>query len=733
VNPAERLIQLTIDGQAISVPSGTTLYDAAQSLGIKIPALCHAPGVEPVAVCRVCVVDVQVGGQWARVLPAACFRQAEPGMVVSTASDRALRSRRMLVELLLADHPIPCEKHKESGDCELELLGEQFGVDTIRFARRPVTNGKDHSHLNIAVDHNACIMCDRCIRACTDVRHNDVIGRKGKGYFAAISFDNDLSMGESSCVSCGECLISCPTGALTNKGFPHARLDRGDAVSAERLVQLPIFEGISAPFLARNQGAVVQREFKRGELICREGDYGSTAFYIMKGTVEVFISTPMAHTKSQSSGAGGLTRFLKALTNLASSRDDPRDQPPRRFIPIDAPVDLAYDNPVAALEEGDLFGEMTCMSFYPRSATVRAAEDCTVLEMLSPILAILQKNKRFKAQMAKTYRQRALDNHLRSVPIFAQLTDDFLNHLRDRVELLRFEPGQVIFRQGEPADSFYLIRTGFVKVTQQFPGDEMVLAYLPRGSYFGEIGLLAPGGVRIATCTALDHVELVRIKAEEFTLMLERFPDIRRAVTEVARGREEANQRQLNVLRSVPLDAFLAQGLMEAQNLLLIDLEKCTRCDACVRACADAHGGVTRLVREGLRFDKYLVATSCRQCRDPLCMIGCRVGSIRRKESLEIVIEDWCIGCGLCAKNCPYGNINMHPFQVTVEDPEQPGRMKAVVKQKATACDLSTHLEEPACVYACPHEAAIRVDPGRFFAEQLAAAPISVPEGIRHP
>lgn len=729
MTPTEQLIQLTIDGQSISVPSGTTLYDAAQSLGIQIPALCHAPGVEPVAVCRVCVVDVQ----GARVLPAACFRQAEHGMVVSTASDRVLRSRRMLVELLLADHPIPCVKHKESNDCELELLGERLGVGPPRFARRPIRNGKDNSSLNIAVDHNACIMCDRCIRACTDIRHNDVIGRKGKGYFAGISFDNDLPMGESSCVSCGECLISCPTGALTNKGFTEARLDRGEVVSPESLVQLPIFEGISAPFLGRNQGAVVKREFKRGEIICREGDYGSTAFYILKGKVEVSISTPMAHAKSHVGGTRGLTKFITKLTSLVGSQDDPRDTAPRHWIPIDASVDVPYDNPVAELREGDLFGEMTCMSFYPRSATVRAAEDCIVLEMLRPILAILQKNKRFKAQMDKTYRLRALDTHLRSVPIFAELTDEFLNHLRDRVELLRFEPGQVIFRQGDPADSFYLIRIGFVKVTQQFPGGEMVLAYLPRGSYFGEIGLLTPEGVRIATCTALDHVELVRIRAAEFVLMLEQFPDIRRAISEVASDRRQQNRRQLNVLRSVPLDDFLDQGLMEAQSLLLIDLEKCTRCDACVRACAEAHDGVTRLVREGLRYDKYLVATSCRQCRDPLCMVGCPVGSIRRKESLEIVIEDWCIGCGLCAKNCPYGNINMHPFQVVAEDPEQTGRMKAVVKQKATACDLSVQLKEPACVYACPHEAAIRVDPRQFFAERLAPAPISVPEGIGRP
>ncbi len=155
---------------------------------------------------------------------------------------------------------------------------------------------------------------------------------------------------------------------------------------------------------------------------------------------------------------------------------------------------------------------------------------------------------------------------------------------------------------------------------------------------------------------------------------------------------------------------------MEAQNLLLIDLERCTRCDECVRACADAHEGVTRLIRDGLRFDKFLVATSCRSCRDPLCMVGCPVGSIRRHpDSLEIIIEDWCIGCGLCATQCPYGNINMHPFMVDGEDPERPGKRKAVLREKATTCDLSRQYHEPACVYACPHDALKRVEPAKFF------------------
>src|SRR5262249_39188296 len=145
--------------------------------------------------------------------------------------------------------------------------------------------------------------------------------------------------------------------------------------------------------------------------------------------------------------------------------------------------------------------------------------------------------------------------------------------LLEHVELVCYEPGQVICRQGEPADSFYLVRIGFVKVTQTFPGGEMVLAYLARGNYFGEIGLLGRG-VRTATCSALDHVELVRIRAEDFEAMLERFPDIRRKLSALADERVAENEKRHTTISTAPLGDFLTEGLMEAQSLLLIDLER---------------------------------------------------------------------------------------------------------------------------------------------------------------
>ena len=209
---------------------------------------------------------------------------------------------------------------------------------------------------------------------------------------------------------------------------------------------------------------------------------------------------------------------------------------------------------------------------------------------------------------------------------------------------------------------------------------------------------------------------------------MDQFPETRSRLEAISAERLRENQARFQRVSNVPVDEFLRQGLMEAQNLLVLDLDRCTRCDQCVTACADAHGGVTRLIRDGLRLDRYLIATSCRHCRDPLCMVGCPVGAIRRQNSLEVIIEDWCIGCGLCADNCPYGNINLQEF--TVDGPvseelvalgagQERAKKKAQVVRKATSCNLCNDYPEPSCVYACPHDAAHRVTAAEFFSEMI--------------
>ena len=754
---ANQSATLTIDGKKVEVPRlsltpdpvgrpvtrPTTIYDAALKLDARIPILCHREYMTPVAVCRVC--SVQVGFENGYVEPRlspACYRPVEDKMVISThrTSARVNASVRVLTELLMADHPSPCRKQRETGDCELEAMARQFGVPAPRFPRRPERRAPDDTSLVIAVDHNACILCDRCARGCNEIRHNEVIGRRGKGYAAGIAFDLDTPMGDSTCVACGECMVSCPTGALTFRASVEQSLaaktpGRKAEVTAEELAGYPLFEGVAQPFLHWNRGAVVRRFFKQGEVICREGEFGSTAFYIEDGEVEVSIQAPLRHVKGLKDprkdkvnwGPLGLVRrFACAL--VSRDEDVREEESATRYIPVDAPVALRYDSPdrrpVATLRPGDLFGEMTCMNFYPRSATVRAATDCTVLELLRNVLYILQRNKKSRAVLEEGYRRRAIDTHLRTVPIFAELLSEgeeferFVEFLRPRVELLRVNPGDIIFRQGEPADHFYLVRMGLVKVSQSRPGGEQVLTYVGPGGYFGEIGLmghvaevgaLAPEGRRVATCSALDHVDVVRVRGDDFRRVLEQFPAVRERLAKVAAEHLRENEQTRRQVETVPLGDFLKQGLMNAQSLLVLDLERCTRCDECTKACSDSHDGVTRLIREGLRFDKYLVASSCRSCLDPYCMVGCPVGSIRRRNSREIIIEDWCIGCGKCAENCPYGNINMHGFPEKRPDPEHPGRQVAVIQQKATTCDLCIGLDgQPSCVYACPHDAAFR-------------------------
>lgn len=752
-------IKLTIDGQEIAVPATktaydpqykknveipTTIYDAAAALAEKtgqrnpIPILCHREHVNPVAVCRLCVVEDRPGAK----LTAACHRAVENGMAVKTAetSERVRTSIKVLTELLLTDQPADAAQKTGSNTNELLQIANRYQVTSSRFPKPHKDRGRDDSSLVIAVDHNACILCDRCIRGCNEIRNNQVLGRAGKGYLAHIAFDLNTPMGDSSCVACGECMISCPTGALTFRAPVQADPWKGvvpppQPVGPKDLEKHPLFDGVAPAFLQWNAGSVVRRHFKKGDIICREGQFGSTAFYIEKGTVEIFINSPIKHVKSNKghgskTGWGPFGLIQKFTSSLVGRASDPRDEEStRRSIPIDAPVALDTERPQATLQAGDLFGEMTCMSHYPRSATVRAAEDVVVLELLRNVLYILQRNKKSRAVLDAKYRERAVANHLRGVRVFADLLkepaefDRFVDFLRQRVSLERLTPGQVIFHQGDPADDFYLVRIGFVKVTQNRPGGEHVLNYVGPGGYFGEIGLMGnlpevqavlgdlPGGVRTATCSALDHVDLVRIKGSDFTTVLEQFPLVRAQLVRVAVQNLQANAEALRQAKTVPLGDFLSQGLMNAQSLLVLDLQKCTRCDECTKACADAHDGVTRLIREGLRFDKFLVASSCRSCLDPYCMVGCPVGSIRRRNSREIIIEDWCIGCGKCAENCPYGNINMHPFPTgeSAVDPET-GVTKAVVQQKATSCDLCADFDgTPSCVYACPHDAAHRM------------------------
>ncbi|WP_088280045.1 formate dehydrogenase subunit alpha [Ideonella sp. A 288] len=212
-------IDFTLDGQPVRAQSGETILQAARRHGVDIPHLCYSDGLRPDGNCRACVVEV--AGE--RTLAPSCCRTPTAGMAVQARSERALKSQKMVVELLLADMPASGQQWVD-GDAsrphgELSDWAARLGVTprpelTMRARRQPAP---DISHPAMAVNLDACIQCTRCVRACRELQVNDVIGMAGRGSHARIVFDLGDTMGASSCVACGECVQACPTGALSTK------------------------------------------------------------------------------------------------------------------------------------------------------------------------------------------------------------------------------------------------------------------------------------------------------------------------------------------------------------------------------------------------------------------------------------------------------------------------------------------------------------------------------------
>ncbi|MFL5067090.1 MAG: molybdopterin-dependent oxidoreductase, partial [Xanthobacteraceae bacterium] len=203
------MIKFTLDGQEVEAPEGETIFRTARRYGIKLPHLCHLPkpGYRPDGNCRVCMVEIE--GE--RVLAASCIRTPTPGMKVKTQTDRAKTARRMVVELLLTDQPALDVAHDP--ESEFWKTAARQKVETSRFPPRGAPP-PDRSHPAMAVNLDACIQCNLCVRACREVQVNDVIGMAGRGFTEKIVFDFDDPMGASTCVACGECVQACPTGAL---------------------------------------------------------------------------------------------------------------------------------------------------------------------------------------------------------------------------------------------------------------------------------------------------------------------------------------------------------------------------------------------------------------------------------------------------------------------------------------------------------------------------------------
>ncbi|HVX14185.1 MAG TPA: cyclic nucleotide-binding domain-containing protein [Pirellulales bacterium] len=568
---------------------------------------------------------------------------------------------------------------------------------------------------------------------------------------------------------------------------PEASLDvrPGDeTLTPAELKSVSLFADLKrAPSFEKFPGALVLRRYARGDAIVRQGEAGWTAFYILTSEdlvtlrrvqlaqVQAELSASEASRRQElAARQAALEHELAHLSTRTAVPADERAKEPavtarldvelssrtkmpgvlsrlfgrgrgrteadRRpdYVPNDGATDIALSTRQAPMYEGDLFGEMSCLNRVPRSATVIADRDCYLLEMLRNILDQVRRDPGFKEKSDCVYRRRALGPQLRRFSIFAQLTEQQFDGLRQQVELATFPAGGVIFNEGDASDAFYVIRSGMVKIVKNLPTPR-TLTYLGRGDFFGEAGALL-GQPRSATAIASGHpqateglgsdVELVRIGRDYFLDLCRSSSELQALFAAQRKRYEERERQQTEAPAWDPQQPVLLHpqfeelGLLQGQKLMLVDLDRCTRCGDCMQACVNTHqDGVSRLYLDGPRFGKYLVPNACRKCLDPVCMIGCPVGSIVRGEAGEIVIKDWCIGCGLCADQCPYGSIHMHPLAGLNLATDRPSHTPASadarekeVSERAVVCDLCAGLDGmgPACVYHCPHDAAIRID-----------------------
>src|SRR5215510_12137647 len=212
-------VTLTIDGQAVTVPAGTSIMRAAMEIGTKVPKLCATDSIEAFGSCRLCLVEIE--GR--RGTPASCTTPAEHGMKVKTQTPKLAKLRRNVMELYISDHPLDCLTCAANGDCELQDMAGAVGLRDVRYGydgENHTRQAKDESNPYFTFDPSKCIVCSRCVRACEEVQGTFALTIQGRGFDSKVSpgalNDDFLS---SECVSCGACVQACPTATLSEKSL----------------------------------------------------------------------------------------------------------------------------------------------------------------------------------------------------------------------------------------------------------------------------------------------------------------------------------------------------------------------------------------------------------------------------------------------------------------------------------------------------------------------------------
>jgi CRP-like cAMP-binding protein/Fe-S-cluster-containing hydrogenase component 2 len=606
-----------------------------------------------------------------------------------------------------------------------------------------------------------CIGCDRCMRACP-VPLSAMITMAALNR-ATISDEiaPQVARFTDECVMCGSCVPVCPVDnhrdllmlSLKQRlGVPwDGKVDMTRVLNylpagwdlarlLSRLREQPMFSDpklVPDNYLLHFVATSKVLALMPGTVVLHEGDFGREIYFILDG------------------------RF-----GLASAGPD------------------GEELPVAILRRGEYMGEYGMLTGQPHTITARAQEPSIVLavpeQVMQRLMEIVPPVRQFFDRLSAT---RSTESILKRMSLFQGVMGADIHQVAENIQVQRHERDERLFSEdskGQPArETLHILLEGFVKVARRTAAgtgrdktDERIIAYRQGGDYFAG-GLDMLGDRRAVTVTAITRTNVAEVPRQVLMSLLTRYPEVNqrfqerlqlyRDATDIAYSAvfepfNFAQSEEVNTLSDAAtragLHSLVADGVVEGTEVLVIDLDKCIHCNECEEACERRHGH-SRMNRKGMVVGNISIATACRQCQDPVCMLCSRAG-IARMPSGEVYITESCIGCGICAERCPYDNIAI----VTLDDDDpyrannatkatwqqfsafftkgagkERGRkalpMAAVPgpldmqpsfdavgeirKKLAIKCDLCAGYDNQACVQACPTGAALRVNPVAFF------------------